>query len=126
MARENDINLRGHIHATQAGLQSGLGTFGPKSKLYLNKVGAFGVSTACMWWVRLFAAAQRGSHYAAGLLLATYHLVYADDGCIIAGGHLGCEAALLTILYISLVGFPISGARPTAEALSNGSATSWT
>ena len=48
-------------------------------KVWLNKVGTFGVASAGYWWGRAGAACCRLSHYMLGYRFMLWLLLYGDD-----------------------------------------------
>ena len=80
---------------------------GPDTTIYLNRVGTFGISTAGMRWARLMAAIQRGSFYACGHIIPTWHEVYSDDGVVTGMGKNAHLGPLAVLAYLVLMQVPI-------------------
>ena len=64
----------------------------------MHTVGAFGFASAAYHWQRLAAAAVRLAHYLCELAAALYHLLYADDGLLLASG----QGFWLRMLFLAL------------------------
>ena len=69
-------------------------------KIWVNRVGTFGVGSAGYWWGRAGALLVRLSHYyAPSTVRALWVLLYADDGKATAGGP-RFELPLLNHLFL--------------------------
>ena len=93
----------------QACTEEKLGEEGPKedTEVIVNTVGTFGVSSAGYWWGRLGAAITRAGHYVLGHELATWILLFADDGkATITAGNLRKVPMILFAVFLAF-GFPI-------------------
>ena len=93
----------------QACTEENLGEEGPKeeTEVIVNTVGTFGVSSAGYWWGRLGAAITRAGHYVLGHELATWILLFADDGkATIPAGNLRKVPMILFAVFLAF-GFPI-------------------
>ena len=76
--------------------------------IYMHTVGAFGFASAAYHWQRLAAAAVRLAHYLCELAAALYHLLYADDGLLLASGQ-GFWLRMLFWLYVlEILEIPLS------------------
>ena len=77
------------------------------TEVILNTVGTFGVSTAGYWWARLGAAVTRAGHYVLSYDLASWILLYADDGkATITAENARRVPAILFAVFLAF-GFPI-------------------
>ena len=76
--------------------------------LYINKVGTFGVGSAGYWWSRLFGLVMRIIYWVTGRSLPLYHLVYADDGLLIAAGPHFEQPLILAFLLLEVLGVPLT------------------
>ena len=88
--------------------RTGVGDSGePSSKIWLNTVGTFGVTSASYHFTRLFAAVSRCAHS----LLArrdSCQLTYVDDLLFMANGLGGLAAVWIALLFLMVVGTPFS------------------
>ena len=79
----------------------------PVTKIWLNAVGTFGVTSASYHFTRLFAAVTRCAHS----LLArrdSCQLTYVDDLLFMANGLGGLSAVWVALLFLMVVGTPFS------------------
>ena len=65
--------------------------------VYLHKRGTFGIASAAYWWQRCIAAMVRTGHRLCGAELQIYHLLFADDGWMVATESSLASAPLLAI-----------------------------
>ena len=80
---------------------------GESTKIWLNTVGTFGVTSASYHFTRLFAAVSRCAHS----LLArrsSCQLTYVDDLLFMANGLGGMSAIWITLLFLVVVGTPFA------------------
>ena len=80
-------------------------------RVFINKRGTYGYSSAGYWWGRLAAATKRLIHYLQGEALAIWLLLFADD---FDGQATGAEyiRKLLSIAWIlTALGIPLSWAK---------------
>ena len=75
--------------------------------LWINRVGTFGVGSACYWWSRLAALLARFSLYMIEISYA-WQLIYADDLKWTANGQDKYETLLLCLLAWAMVGTPFA------------------
>eukprot|EP00435_Cladocopium_sp_Y103_P070051 s861_g34.t1 len=57
-----------------------------EDKIFLHKRGTFGIASAAYWWQRLAAGLVRVCHSLGGVELGILHLLFADDGWVVATG----------------------------------------
>ncbi|CAE7264418.1 Abcg1 [Symbiodinium natans] len=77
-------------------------------EVFLHKRGAFGIASAAYWWQRLAATLIRCFHLLAGLIWAVYHLLYADDGWLVAQGSDFGFRCLFWMFLFDLFEVPLS------------------
>ena len=75
--------------------------------ILLNTVGTFGVSTAGYWWGRLGAAITRAGHYVLSYDLATWILLFADDGKATIAAENARRVPGILFAVFRAFGFPI-------------------
>ena len=76
--------------------------------VYLNKVGAFGITTASFWWGRLAATLFRTFHRVIPADSLLYLLLFADDGLVLAGGEDYHKLILSVFIYLEIMEVPLS------------------
>lgn len=81
---------------------------GSKEEVYLHTRGTFGVASAAYWWGRCAAGAIRLLHRLSGRELALYHLLYADDGWLVATGGRFWQRILFWMFCLDLLEIPVS------------------
>ena len=82
--------------------------------MFLNVVGTYGVSSAGYWWGRLGAAVLRLVYLLLGNEFFVWLVLFADDWLILAGGSSWREAALLPLLFLRVLGIPLSWKKVSA------------
>ena len=75
-------------------------------KVYVNKVGTFGVTSTPYWWSKISGALIRVAHYLVGPDWPVDMLLYADDLEVIGPGQEGRIGAVLTFLVLAAYGSP--------------------
>ena len=75
--------------------------------VYLNTVGTFGVSTAGHWWGRLAGMLGRCAHYLLGPELASWILIFADDGKVLMPVDRFKSIAPVLLAFYACIGFSI-------------------
>ena len=76
-------------------------------KVWLNKVGTFGVASAAYWWSRMSSATARLTLYVLGREYV-WQLLYADDFTWAVQGPQWQWNLLLSILLLELMGTPFA------------------
>eukprot|EP00435_Cladocopium_sp_Y103_P069710 s303_g33.t2 len=79
----------------------------PSSKVWLNCVGTFGVTSASYHFTRMFGAVVRCSHSLCGRR-DSFQLTYVDDLLFLARGLGGLAGIWLTLLFLVIAGTPFS------------------
>ena len=79
-----------------------------QGKVWLNKVGTFGVGSASYWWARAAACVVRLGHHVAASARPVWHLLYADDGSLYDTAEDAPESMLLQLLVMYVAGIPIA------------------
>ena len=79
--------------------------------VYVNKVGAFGVSCASYWWTRIAACGIRATHHLLGPLFLLELLLYADDMESIGRDRSGRMGIPLAFVFLAALGFPFKWAK---------------
>ena len=79
----------------------------PSSKVWLNTVGTFGVTSASYYFTRLFGGIIRCAHSLLGRR-DLCQLTYVDDLLFLARGRGGLAGIWLTLLFLVIVGTPFS------------------
>ncbi len=77
-------------------------------KVYLHTRGTFGISSAAYWWQRLAAVIVRTAHRLAGKELGVLHLLFADDGWLVAVGDFFWRRLLFWLFVLEVMEVPIS------------------
>lgn len=76
--------------------------------IYMHTVGAFGFASAAYHWQRVAGAIVRLEHYLCGRGLALYHLLFADDGLLLARGEGFWRKQLFWLYVLDLLEVPLS------------------
>jgi hypothetical protein len=76
-------------------------------RIWLNKVGTFGVASAAYHWSRFMSGLGRAAYYLWGKL-GIMQLVYVDDLLWLVGEKGGIEHVVLVIFFYVLMGLPFS------------------
>ena len=76
-------------------------------RIWLNKVGTFGVASAAYHWSRFMSGLGRAAYYLWGKL-GILQLVYVDDLLWLVGEKGGIEHVVLVIFFYVLMGLPFS------------------
>ena len=79
--------------------------------IYVNKVGAFGVSCASYWWTRIAACGIRATHHLLGPFFLLELLLYADDLESIGRDRSGRMGVPLAFVFLAALGFPFKWAK---------------
>jgi hypothetical protein len=76
-------------------------------KIWINKVGTYGVTSASYWWARFAAASLvRLCHYVAGNQHPLDIMLYVDDHIMLACDKLGIVLCGMLIFFLSALGVP--------------------
>ena len=76
-------------------------------RVWINKVGTYGVTSASYWWERFAAAALvRLCHYVAGNQHPLDILSYVDDHIMLAADKMGIILCGTLIFFLSALGVP--------------------
>ena len=76
--------------------------------VFLHTKGTFGIASAAYWWQRVAAGAVRACHLLGGAALAVLHLLFADDGWLVAVGEHFWRAQLFWFFVLELLEIPLS------------------
>jgi hypothetical protein len=76
-------------------------------KIWLNKVGSFGIASAAYWWSRLGGALLRLIHYLLGPTYQLESLLFADDLELIGVGQAGRASIAIAVLVLFVFGVPM-------------------
>eukprot|EP00435_Cladocopium_sp_Y103_P061932 s382_g23.t1 len=76
--------------------------------VYLHTRGTFGIASAAYWWQRLAACLVRLGHNISGLDLGILHLLFADDGWMLAMGAFFWRRLLFWLFVLDLCEVPLS------------------
>ena len=77
-------------------------------KVYLNKVGTFGVSSSPYYWSRAGVAMLRLVLDILGTALPSWQLLFSDDWLTIGSGRHCDVVFVLVLLMLSVLGVPLS------------------
>eukprot|EP00434_Breviolum_minutum_P036054 symbB.v1.2.031930.t2/scaffold3763.1/size50786/1 len=77
-------------------------------KVFLHTRGTFGISSAAYWWQRLAAVMVRTAHRLAGRDMGVLHLLFADDGWMVAMGEFFWRRLLFWLFVLEVMGVPLS------------------
>ena len=77
-------------------------------RVFLHTRGTFGIASAAYWWQRLAACLVRLCHRLAGRALGILHLLFADDGWMVATGSYFWRKCLFWLFVLDLVEVPLS------------------
>ena len=88
--------------------------------VYCHTRGTFGVASAAYWWGRCAASVVRFNHRVADRALAIMHLLYADDGWMVATGSWFWRKLLFWFFCMELWELPI-----TWKKVAGGVESSW-
>eukprot|EP00438_Fugacium_kawagutii_P025749 Skav221045 [mRNA] locus=scaffold1448:254439:257677:+ [translate_table: standard] len=103
------IPVREEDWGLQAFRLPGLDGTGEKEEdIYCHTCGTFGVASAAYWWGRCAASLIRVAHGLAGVPLGLWHLLFADDGWMVATGKWFWRKILFWFFVMDLFEFPIS------------------
>ena len=83
------------------------------SDLYCHTRGTFGVASAAYWWGRCAASVVRLNHRVADHNLALMHLIYADDGWMVALGSWFWRKLLFWFFCMEIWELPITWKKVT-------------
>ena len=79
-----------------------------KQCVYMHTTGTFGVASAAYWWGRCAATVVRLGHDLADQHLELWHLLFADDGWLVATGTWFWRRIMFWFFVLDLFEFPIS------------------
>ena len=79
-----------------------------KEEVFLHTRGTFGIASAAYWWQRLAAGVVRLGHVLAGVELGILHLLFADDGWMVATGGFFWRKLLFWLFILDLLEIPLS------------------
>ena len=88
--------------------------------IYMHTVGAFGLASAAYHWARVAAAIVRLSHYMSDVASALYHLLYSDDGLLLATGKDFWRRQMFWLYVFELLEVPLSW-----KKVAGGASLSW-
>eukprot|EP00438_Fugacium_kawagutii_P019242 Skav234690 [mRNA] locus=scaffold3643:122257:124248:- [translate_table: standard] len=108
------------VHRADWGLQAFRLPGGDPGEVYLHTRGTFGIASAAYWWGRCAAGAIRLIHRLSGRALALYHLLYADDGWLLATGTSFWKRILFWMFCLDLMEIPVSW-----QKVNGGTETEW-
>ena len=77
-------------------------------KVFLHTRGTFGISSAAYWWQRLAAVVVRTAHRLAGREMGVLHLLFADDGWLVAVGEFFWRRLLFWLFVLEVMEVPLS------------------
>ena len=77
-------------------------------RVYVNRVGTFGITTASFWWGRVAATLFRTFHRVLPRESLIYLLLFADDGLVMVGGEKYHKLALSVFIYLEIMEVPLS------------------
>ena len=77
-------------------------------KIYLHTRGTFGIASAAYWWGRVAAGVVRAVHKLSDANLGVLHLLFADDGWVVATGKYFWRKLLYWLFILELLEVPIS------------------
>ena len=77
-------------------------------KVYLHTRGTFGISSAAYWWQRLAAVVVRTAHRLSGREMGVLHLLFADDGWLVAVGDFFWRKLLFWLFVLEVMEVPLS------------------
>ena len=80
---------------------------GRSSKIWVNRVGSFGISSAAYHWSRLMSGVGRAVYYALGKS-ELFLLVYVDDLLWLVREAKGLELIVMSIFYLEVLGLPFA------------------
>ena len=83
--------------------------------IWLNCVGTFGISSAAYWWSRAAACVVRLGHLLATADLDFWHLIFADDGELIAAPGGAHFRILFQLLLFCVLGVPVAWSKVRAR-----------
>lgn len=81
---------------------------GTSSRIWVNRVGSFGISSAAYHWSRLMSGVGRAVYYALGKS-ELFLLVYVDDLLWMVREAKGLELIVMSIFYLEVLGFLLRG-----------------
>ena len=90
------------------GLQSFRLLGGEEGSAFLHTRGAFGIASAAYWWQRLAACLVRLAHNLSGQELGMLHLLFADDGWMLAIGTFFWRKLLFWLFVLDVCEVPLS------------------
>eukprot|EP00438_Fugacium_kawagutii_P028291 Skav219866 [mRNA] locus=scaffold777:33085:36336:+ [translate_table: standard] len=103
------VPVRREDWGLQAFRMPGVGDDGVKDEdIYMHTCGTFGIASAAYWWGRCAATLLRLSHVLGGSALGLWHLLFADDGWMVAIGKWFWRKILFWFFVMDLFEFPIS------------------
>lgn len=76
-------------------------------KVYLHTRGTFGISSAAYWWQSLAAVMVRTAHRLSGRDLGVLHLLFADDGWMVALGEFFWRRLLFWLFVLEVMEVPL-------------------
>ena len=94
-------------------------------KVYLNKVGTFGIGSAAYWWHRLFAGLARISMHSSQRGAEFWQLVFADDVVWMTQGPCAHLLILMALLILKVYARPLQKQSLRGASKSNGCDTRW-
>ena len=77
-------------------------------KVFLHTRGTFGISSAAYWWQRLAAVMVRTAHRLAGRDMGVLHLLFADEGWMVAIGEFFWRRLLFWLFVLEVMEVPLS------------------
>eukprot|EP00435_Cladocopium_sp_Y103_P051934 s391_g16.t1 len=76
--------------------------------VFMHTRGTFGIASAAYWWQRLAACLVRLGHNISGLDLGILHLLFADDGWMLAMGAFFWRRLLFWLFILDICEVPLS------------------
>ena len=81
---------------------------GEGGSVFLHTRGTFGIASAAYWWQRLAAGLVRLAHKLSGVELGLLHLLFADDGWMLAIGAFFWRRLLFWLFVLDVCEIPLS------------------
>jgi hypothetical protein len=81
---------------------------GEGGSVFLHTRGTFGIASAAYWWQRLAAGLVRLAHKLSGVELGLLHLLFADDGWMLAIGSFFWRRLLFWLFVLDVCEIPLS------------------
>ena len=77
-------------------------------KIFVHTRGTFGIASAAYWWGRVASGVVRAAHKLGGQALGLLHLLFADDGWLVATGRSYWKKILFWLFVLELMEVPLS------------------